>query len=102
MFKLVSTLKTVDLASSTPTLPALLSMASEDNVVLRTADGREFVLAEIDDFDREVELVRQNQELMEFLDQRSRPMKTYTINQARKILEIEFLESILRNEADHG
>jgi hypothetical protein len=89
MFKLVSTMKTVDLASGTPTLSVLLSMTREDNVVLRTADGREFVLAEIDDFDREVELVRQNQELMEFLDQRSRPMKTYTIDQARKILEIE-------------
>ena len=42
-----------------------------------------------DDFDREVVLVRRNQELMEFLDQRSRPGKTYTIDEARRILDID-------------
>jgi hypothetical protein len=52
-------------------------------------DGREYVLAEIDDFEREVALVRRNQELMEFLDRRSEPGQTYTIDEARKILEIE-------------
>jgi hypothetical protein len=82
-------MKTVDLASSTQNLPTLLDMASEENLILRTADGREYVLAEVDDFDREVELVRQNQELMEFLEQRSRPSQTYTIEEARKILELD-------------
>jgi hypothetical protein len=82
-------MKTVDLAGSTPNLPALLDMASEDNLLLRTADGKEYVLAEVDDFDREVALVRQNQELMEFLERRSRPGQTYTIAEARKILELD-------------
>jgi len=54
-----------------------------------TEDGREYVLVEIDDFEREVALVRRNQELIEFLDQRSAPGQTYTIEQARKILEID-------------
>jgi len=82
-------MKTIDLACDTPSLPALLDLASEENVILRTEDGREYVLAEIDDFDREVALVRQNQELMEFLDKRSEPEQTYTIEEARKILEID-------------
>jgi hypothetical protein len=82
-------MKTIDLACDSPSLPALLDMASEDNVILRTEDGREYVLAEIDDFEREVALVRRNQELMEFLDQRSELGQTYTIEQARKILEID-------------
>ncbi len=43
----------------------------------------------VDEFEREVALVRKNQELMEFLDQRSRPSKTYTIEQARELLGIE-------------
>jgi hypothetical protein len=81
--------KTIDLTNGTPSVPELLNIASEDNVLLRTADGREYVLAEVDEFEREVELVRQNQELMELLDQRSRPSKTYTIEQARKILGID-------------
>jgi predicted RNase H-like HicB family nuclease len=37
----------------------------------------------------EFDLVCQNQELMEFLEQRSRPSQTYTIEEARKILEID-------------
>jgi hypothetical protein len=82
-------MKTIDLACDSPSLPALLDMASEDNVILRTEDGREYVLAEIDDFEREVALVRRNQELMEFLDQRSELGQTHTIEQARKILEID-------------
>jgi hypothetical protein len=71
--------------------PEILESIRQDeyDLILRTADGREYVLAEVDDFDREVALVRQNQELMDFLDQRSRPSKTYTIEEARKILELD-------------
>jgi hypothetical protein len=82
-------LKTIDLVAGAPSLPDLLNLASEENVILRAADGREYVLAEVDDFEREVALVRQNQELMDFLDQRSRPSKTFTIDQARELLEID-------------
>jgi hypothetical protein len=82
-------MKTIDLACDTPSLPALLDLASEENIILRTPDGREYVLAEIDDFEREVALVRQNQELMEFLDRRSEPGPTYTLGEARRILELD-------------
>ena len=82
-------MKTIDLATGAPSLPDLLNLASEENVILRAADGREYVLAEVDEFEREVALVRQNQELMEFLDQRSHPNKTYTIDEARKLLGID-------------
>jgi predicted RNase H-like HicB family nuclease len=46
---------------------------------------------EVDDeeFEGEVALVRQNQELMEFLDQRSRPSTAHTIDEARKLLGID-------------
>jgi hypothetical protein len=82
-------MKTIDLAVGAPDLPDLLNLASEENVILRAADGREYVLAEVDEFEREVALVRKNQELMEFLDQRSRPTKTHTIDEARKLLGID-------------
>jgi hypothetical protein len=82
-------MKTIELASGAPSLSDLLHIANEDNVILRTAEGREYILAEIDDFEHEVELVRQNQELMKFLEQRSQTSQTYTIEQAREILEID-------------
>ncbi len=45
-------MKTIDLTCGSPSLPALLDMASEDSVILRTQDGREYILAAIDEFDR--------------------------------------------------
>jgi hypothetical protein len=50
---------------------------------LRTADGLEFILAEIDDFNREIELTRQNKELMAFLDVRAQHTKTVSAAEAR-------------------
>jgi hypothetical protein len=39
-------------------------------------NGREFILAEIDDFDREIELARKNKALMKLLDERGKQTKT--------------------------
>ncbi|MBO1351834.1 MAG: hypothetical protein EBE86_032715 [Hormoscilla sp. GUM202] len=58
-------------------------LAGEDTIILKTPEGREFVLAEVDDFAREVELVAQNEELMQFLEQRSKEAKRYTFSQVR-------------------
>jgi hypothetical protein len=54
-----------------------------DNLILKTEDGREFLLAEIDNFDREVELTRQNKELMSLLDRRGREKATVSLAEAR-------------------
>src|SRR6266849_1244381 len=83
---LTASKKTVDLSSQILTLDALLELASEENILVRTVEGREYLLAEVEDLDSEVELIRRNQELMEFLDQRSRETKTYTLAQVREIL----------------
>ncbi len=76
-------MKTIDVTTQAPSLHEILRLAGEDNLLLRTSDGKEFLLAEVEDFDREVELTRQNAELMEFLEQRSRPETTYTIEAAQ-------------------
>ncbi len=79
-------MRTVDLATELPTLQEILELAGEENIILRTPDGREFVLAEVDDFDEEVQLVRRHQDLMEFLDQRSQETNTLTLAQVREKL----------------
>jgi hypothetical protein len=64
----------------------LLRQAREENLVLRAPDGREFVLAEIDDFSREIELTRENKKLMAFLDRRGRQKATVPLAEARRRL----------------
>ncbi|MFN8460072.1 MAG: hypothetical protein U0401_36380 [Anaerolineae bacterium] len=62
-------------------LNELLKRAQQNDLILETADGQRFMLVsmetwagfevgEEDDFEREVELTGQNQELMRFLGQR--------------------------------
>ncbi len=76
-------MKTIHVAVDATSLMALLAEAREQNLILRTADGLEFILAEIDNFDREVELTRQNQELMAFLNDRGQQTNTISATEAR-------------------
>ncbi len=82
-------MKTIELSDSLPNLKEVLELAGKENIILRTLDGREFVLAEVDDFNKEIELIRQNQELLKLLDQRSEERKTFTLNQVRKQLNLK-------------
>lgn len=50
-------MKAIDLSTTSATLAEILDLAGEDNILLRTREGRQFVLAEIDDFAAEVERV---------------------------------------------
>lgn len=86
-----SSMKTIGFGPTPPTLPERLDLAGEDNLALRTPDGKEFVLAEaeIDDFAHEVALVRQNHEIMALLDARSKHEPTFSIDEARRVLELD-------------
>ena len=73
----------IDLSKKTPTLPQVLRLASEDDVILETTEGRHFVLAEIDDFADEVRAVVKNKALMKLLADRSKEGKTIPLAEAR-------------------
>ena len=79
-------MKAIDLAANSPSLSELLRLADEDNLILRTAEGREFVLAPVDDLEQEAAQVAQNEELMEFLAERSRDAKRSSWHDAKKRL----------------
>ncbi|WP_133510395.1 hypothetical protein [Candidatus Thiosymbion oneisti] len=79
-------MRTIELTSGSLNLEDALDLASHDNIILKATDGREFVLAEMDNFDREIELTRKDQELMNLLDQRSKERGVLTIRQARQQL----------------
>jgi hypothetical protein len=79
-------MKIIDLAAQPLALNEVLDVAAEDNLVLRAADGREFVVAEVDDFDREFALVRQNAELMALLAARSGAERTMPQEEVKRSL----------------
>ncbi|MCX6034740.1 MAG: hypothetical protein NTV38_07165 [Chloroflexi bacterium] len=55
-------------------------------MILRAEDGKEYILAEVDDFDREIELVRQNKALIKYLGQREQEKATIPLDDIEKEL----------------
>jgi len=82
-------MRDIDLSTAAPTLAEVLELAGQEAVILRTREGKEFVLAEIDDFAEEVALVRQNDALMQFLAERSKEPGKYTLSQVRDRLNAD-------------
>jgi len=80
-------MKAIDLSTTSPTLTEVLGLASEDNVILRTPEGRQYLLAEIDDFAEEVAKVGQNEALMQLLGKRSQETTQLTLSQVREQLQ---------------
>ena len=82
-------MKTIKVPKRAKSVNALLKEARHENLILRTADGDEFILAEIDDFSREIELTRENKRLMRLLDRRSKQQATVSLDEAKAQLGIE-------------
>jgi len=80
-------MKAIDLSTTSPTLTQVLELAGEDNVILRTPEGRQYVLAEIDDFAEEIAKVGRNESLTRLLDERSRETTRFTLGQVREQLQ---------------
>ena len=64
-------MKTVDLTKEKLDLEAVIKIASREPILLVTPDGKEFCIAEADDFEREVEALRESRAFQRFLDERS-------------------------------
>ena len=79
-------MKVIEVSENTVNINEILNFAGTENIILKISDGREFILAEIDSFDRELELTRQNEELTDFLDRRSEGEETYTLEEVKKQL----------------
>lgn len=82
-------MKTIQVSKQSKTLNALLKRARHENVILRSAEGDEFILAEIDDFTREIELARQNKQLMKLLEARATKKATISVEEAKRRLGLD-------------
>ena len=79
-------MRTIDLSQQSPSLADLLRLAREENLVILTEAGEEFILAEMDDLDQEVGLIRQQGELMALLRERSHGGETIPLREVRRNL----------------
>jgi len=79
-------MKTIAVGKQSRSLRELLAKAQKENLILRSPNGTEFILAEINDFDREIERQRGNQSLMAFLEQRGGESATLSATQVRRKL----------------
>lgn len=76
----------IEMGSWYPSLDEVISLAEKQTVMLRQPTGKTFVLASIDDFDAEVNLLRNNQEFMSFLKTLSQEPATISLGQLREEL----------------
>jgi len=81
-------MKTIPVSSRSKAIAALLDQARQGAVILRDSAGHEYVLAEIDDFDREIQLAREDKDLMRFLDERGRQPATLSLDEVKDTLGI--------------
>ena len=74
-------MKIIEITNGHPDLMELLRFAREEPVLLLTTDGGEFLLAEANDFESEVALLRASPAFQQFLDERSRSQPRFSIDE---------------------
>ena len=78
----------IELAETHPTLDEVIGLAKDGVVVLRKPDGSAFAVAQLDDFEVEVELLRNNPDFLSFLRQLSREDASIPLEDLRKELAL--------------
>jgi hypothetical protein len=79
-------MKTVSIPPQATEINALLEQAREEKLLVRAADGAEFLLTPLEEFDLELALTRQNAELMDLLDERAKQTKTVPLDEVKRQL----------------
>jgi hypothetical protein len=78
--------KTVAVPPQAAEINALLEQARDDELLVRTADGSEFLLTAVDESDQEIARTRQNAKLMSLLDERAKQAKTIPLDEVKRQL----------------
>lgn len=77
-------MKVIELADAHPTLDEVIGLAKDELVVLRRPDGSVFALSHVEDFDVEVELLKDDPEFLSLLRQFSREDATISLQDLRR------------------
>jgi hypothetical protein len=84
-------MKMINLAEATLDITDLIILAQQEPILLLTANGQEFLLAEADDFEREVALLRASQAFQQFLDERSANKRRIPLEEIEREIEQELV-----------
>jgi hypothetical protein len=78
----------IELTETHPTLDEVMGLARDGVVVLRKPDGSTFAVAQLDDFEVEVELLRNNADFLSFLRALSHEGSSVSLEDLRKELAV--------------
>jgi hypothetical protein len=78
--------KTVEIGVGAVDIARLLEQARQEDLVVRLADGSEFLVVAVDDFDHELAQTRGNEKLMALLEARGRQTQTVGLDDVRREL----------------
>jgi hypothetical protein len=81
-------MKTINLPQASDDVARLLDEARQDDIVVKLADGSEFMLIAIDEFDREIDKSRGYPRLMALLEARASQHATISLDEAKRRLDL--------------
>jgi hypothetical protein len=79
-------MKTINVSAQAVEVHALLEQARAEDLLIQTADGTEFLVTAVDEFDHELVRTRQNARLMALLDERAKQTRTVSLEDAKRQL----------------
>ena len=79
-------MKTIDVPPQAAKVNAILAQAREEDILVRTADGGEFMLTAVDDFDEEIARTRRSTKLMALLEERAKQTTTVSLDEVKRQL----------------
>ena len=77
-------MKTIDLTQATGEMARLLDAARQDDLVVRLADGSEFLVIALDEFDEELARTRNNPRLIALLVARAAQTSTVSLDEVKQ------------------
>jgi hypothetical protein len=79
-------MRTITVPANATEVNAILAQARQEDILVRTADGEEFMLTAVDAFDEEIVRTRRNEKLMALLDQRAKQTTTIPLEEVKRQL----------------
>ena len=77
-------MKTISIHPDASDVNTLLEQARQEDLLVRAADGTEFMLSAVDEFDLEIARTRQNAGLMALLEKRAKQAETLPMDEVRR------------------